>query len=163
MDQHNSAQPSTNVYGQNVRDRAFKFACRAVSFCQVLYDGGGIGRMMVKQILDASLTFDTSLEEAKAAESDADFISKCSIGLKELREAWARVRVCVECEIGPEKDGRWLVQESNELISIVTTIIRNKRRNAAGRLKPPRRGSARSYTFTVAEAGNPTSKPDTHS
>ena len=150
MDQNDRPRTSTFQDGKNVRDRAFAFACEAVRFCQKLYDGGGIGRMMVKQILDASLSFDSSLQEAKAAESDADFVSKCSIGLKELRESWTRLRACVEFGIGPPKEGRWLVQESDELISIVTTIIKNKRANMASRAKA-RRKPQRSYIVEVPD------------
>jgi four helix bundle protein len=45
------------------------------------------------------------LEEARAAESRRDFISKCSIGLKECREAWTRLRIVAACRIGDQKGG----------------------------------------------------------
>src|SRR6266851_10396820 len=89
---------------------------------------------MVPQLLDCSLSFATMLEEARAAESDADFISKCCISLKECRESWTRLRVCQKCQIGPQREATALAQEGNELIAIVTTIIKNKRRNVAARL-----------------------------
>ena len=87
-------RPSTFEDGQDIRDRAFQFACRVVKFCQGVYDRGGVGRMMVPQIVDCATSFATMLEEAKAAESRPDFISKCSISLKESRESWTRLRVC---------------------------------------------------------------------
>jgi hypothetical protein len=43
------------------------------------------------------------LEEARGAESDADFISKCCISLNECRESWTRLRVCKRCQIGPRR------------------------------------------------------------
>ena len=89
---------------------------------------------MVPQVLNCSLSFATMLEEARAAESDADFISKCCIALKESRESWTRLRVCRRCRLGPTQDARELVQEGNELIAIVTTIIKNKRKNVAAKL-----------------------------
>lgn len=70
------------------------------------------------------------LEEARAAESRRDFISKCCIGLKEGREAHVRLRVCEECGIGPTHEARALREESNEIVSIVGAIVRNTRRNA---------------------------------
>jgi four helix bundle protein len=124
-------RPPTFEDGQDIRDRAFAFACRVVKFCQQLSDGGGVGRLMVPQLLSCTLSFATMLEEARGAESDADFISKCCISLKECRESWTRLRVCTRCQIGPQADARALVQEGNELIAIVTTIIKNKRRNVA--------------------------------
>jgi len=119
--------------GQDIRDRSFEFACRVVDFCRQLSDGAGVGRLMVPQLLSCSLSFASMLEEARAAESDADFISKCSIGLKEARESWTRLRVCKRCRIGSATDASALVQEGNELIAIVTTILKNKRRNVATR------------------------------
>jgi four helix bundle protein len=84
---------------------------------------------MVAQLVGCSLSFATMLEEAKGGESTADFISKCSISLKECRESWTRLRVCEACRIGPPDETRRLVQEANELISIVTVIVRNTKRN----------------------------------
>ena len=127
-------RPPTFEDGQDIRDRAFEFACRVVTLWQRLSDAGGVGRLMVPQLLSCSLSFATMLEEARGAESDADFISKCCISLKECRESWTRLRVCRRCQMGPPQDAAALVRESNELIAIVTTIIKNKRKNVATKL-----------------------------
>jgi four helix bundle protein len=124
---------ATSARGQGIRDRAFDYACRVVDFCEQLTAAGGVGRLMVPQLLDCSLSFATMLEEAPAAESDADFISKYCIGLKECRESWTRVRVCKRCRKGPQTEAQALVQESSELIAIVTTIVKNKRKNVAAK------------------------------
>ena len=128
MEQHPSFEG-----GQDIRDRSFEYACRVVDFCQQLSERGGVGRLMVPQLLNCSLSFATMLEEARSAESDADFISKCCIGLKEARESWTRMRVCHRCRIGPQPGVSVLVDEGNELIAIVTTIIKNKRRSVAAK------------------------------
>ena len=134
MDEHAPPErPPSFEDGQNIRDRAFEFACRVVKFCQQLSDGGGVGRLMVPQLLNCTLSFTTMLEEARGAESDADFISKCCISLKEGRESWTRLRVCKRCHIGRAQEARELVLEGNELIAIVTTIVKNKRRNVAAK------------------------------
>jgi four helix bundle protein len=70
------------------------------------------------------------LEESRAAESRRDFISKCSIGLKEGREAWTRLRVCEACQLGPRDEARELTREARQLVAIVGAIVRNTRRNA---------------------------------
>jgi four helix bundle protein len=70
------------------------------------------------------------LEEAKAAESDRDFISKCCIGLKEARESWIRLRILAACGIGPQEEIGVLIQEAGELISILTVIVRHKRQSS---------------------------------
>jgi four helix bundle protein len=127
-------RPPSYEDGQDIRDRSFEFACNVVGFCEMLDEGKRVGRLMVPQLLACSLSFPAMLEEARAAESDKDFISKCSIGLKECRESWTRLRVCLVRKLGPETEARRLVQAGNELISIVTAIIRNKRRNMAKKL-----------------------------
>ena len=144
-----AAHPPTFEDGQDIRARAFDFGCQVVTFSQKLYDMGGIGRLMVPQLISCSLAFATMLEEARAAESDADFISKCSISLKECREAWTRLRVCAACRIGSDTYTGPLVAEANELIAIVTTIIRNKRRNSGIPRNAKRKRSRRSYEFQI--------------
>src|SRR5262245_59790419 len=123
--------PPNYYNGQDIRHRTFDFACRVAKLCKKLYDEGGVSRMMVPQLLNCSTSTAANLEEARAAESDADFISKCCISLKECRESWARLRVCKASGLGPALETKALVQEASELIAIVTTIIRNKRRTAA--------------------------------
>jgi four helix bundle protein len=116
--------------GEDIRERAFRFACRVVRFCQALYDGAGVGRMMVPQLVNCSTSLAGMLEEARAAESKRDFISKCCIGLKECREARTRLRVCHACQLGPRREAEVLVREAQELTLIVGAIIRNTRRTA---------------------------------
>lgn len=70
------------------------------------------------------------LEEARGAESRRDFISKCSIGLKEARESLSRLNVCLKTQIGPPDEATALADEANELVSILTAIVCNARRNA---------------------------------
>src|SRR5438093_2368629 len=131
---HHTSEPSPNFEdGENIRSRTFLFSCRVVRFCQQLYGAGGVPRILVPQLVNASTSCASMLEEARAAESDADFISKCAIALKECRESWTRLRVCNRCMIGPSQEASELVQEGNELIAIVTTIIKNKRKNVAAK------------------------------
>src|SRR5436190_12313540 len=134
MEKHDDfKQPPTYQSGQDIRDRTFAFACRVVRFCQKLNEASGVGRLMVPQIVNCTTSTAAMLEEARAAESDADFISKCCVSLKECRESWTRLRVCQRCMIGPSQEASELVQEGNELIAIVTTIIKNKRKNVAAK------------------------------
>jgi four helix bundle protein len=122
-------------HGQDIRDRAFDFACYVVEFCKRLYDAGGVARLMTAQLLNCSTSVPAMLEEARAAESKRDFISKCSIALKEARESHVRLGVCRRCNVGPAGDGDKLVNEANQIVAILTAIIRHTRRNTAGMKK----------------------------
>ena len=64
------------------------------------------------------------------AESRRDFISKCSIGLKEARESHVRLRVCQRAALGPPGEVAALVDEARQIASIIGAIVRNSRRNA---------------------------------
>jgi four helix bundle protein len=136
--------------GQDIRDRAFEFACRIVRFCQKLYEVGGIARMMAPQLLACGTSASGMLEEARAAESKRDFVSKCCIGLKELREAHGRLRIHVACKIGPIEEAAALREEANALVSIVWTIVRNTRANAG--LTTKSRPNRRSFTKVIANS-----------
>ena len=137
MEQHPSYED-----GQDIRDRSFQFACRAVAFCEALYTAGGVGRMMVPQIVNCTTSVAAMLEEARAGESKRDFISKCNIGLKECRESRVRLRVCAERRYGPPNEAHTLAGEAGELIAIITAIVRNTRRNMKQQA-PPSRSRAR--------------------
>jgi four helix bundle protein len=116
--------------GQDIRDRAFRFACGVVDLCKQLSEEGGVARMMVPQLISCSTSIAGMLEEARAAESRRDFISKISIGLKEAREALVRLRVCEQCKVGTRAAVIKLCGEATEIVSILGAILRNTRRNA---------------------------------
>jgi four helix bundle protein len=116
--------------GHDIRQRTFEFACRVVEFCKRLYDQGGVARQMTAQLIACSTSTAAMLEEARGAESRRDFISKCSIGLKEVREAHVRLRVCERCSLGPHDDVGRLIDEARQIALIVGAIVRNARRNA---------------------------------
>jgi four helix bundle protein len=116
--------------GTDIRERSFRFGCRIIRFCQGLYRHGGVAREMAPQLLRSGTALYPMLEEARAAESRRDFISKCCIGLKEVREAHAPLRYHVECNVGPADEALALKTAANELVSIVTRIVGNTRFNS---------------------------------
>src|SRR5260221_600256 len=119
-------QPAPSfLHGDDIRGRAFEFACRVVSLCDTLYRAGGVARLLAPQLLRCCTSVPGMLEEARAAESRRDFLSKCSIALKESREAHVRLRIHERCKVGPLAEVTSLRSEANELVSILTSITRN--------------------------------------
>ena len=116
--------------GHDIRVRTFEFACRVVEFGKKLYEQGGVARQMAPQLINCSTSIAAILEEARGAESRRDFISKCSIGLKEARESHVRLRVCQRAALGPPGEAAALVDEARQIASIIGAIVRNSRRNA---------------------------------
>ena len=82
---------------------------------------------MVPQLLSCSTSAAAMLEEARGAESRRDFVSKCSIGLKEAREAHVRLRICEECGLGPPGDLKQLRAEADQIVAILMAIVRNSK------------------------------------
>jgi len=103
--------------------RSFDFAVNVVRFCQKLDAKPGVGRILGRQLLRSGTSVGANVEEAQAAQSTADFISKCSISLKEARETnyWLRLLEASGQYTG--NDLRLLVRESDELARILGSII----------------------------------------
>jgi four helix bundle protein len=119
--------PPYQSYGQDIRDRTFTFACDIVHYCDELLKRGGVGRMLAPQLIRCGTSIGSNLEEARGGESRRDFISKCSIALKEARETLFRLRVADRCELGPKGKAAMLAKEANEIASILGAIVRNAR------------------------------------
>jgi len=111
--------------GAELRERAFEFAVQVLELHCFVYGQRPALRSTSAQASSAAGSIGANLEEADAAQSRADFISKCNIALKEARESryWLRVLArFIESEVLPR-----LIAESTELIAILTTIVRKSR------------------------------------
>lgn len=109
---------------RDLPDRTFKFALNVTELCQRLLEKPGVGRAIGKQLFDSGTSIGANIEEAQDGQSKADFISKCSIALKEAREThyWLRLlEVGGICKCG---EVRGLLGECDELIAILTTIVK---------------------------------------
>lgn len=115
-----------------ILERTFRFAVDVVKLGIELDRIGNVGRVLLNQILRAGTAVGSQVEEAQAAESPADFVSKLAVGLKEARETHYRLRVLSASGVhsGPALDH--LITEADELKRILGKIIINTKRNRAG-------------------------------
>jgi four helix bundle protein len=109
----------------DIQDRSFKFACRIVRLSENIHRRSFAARLIARQLLNAGTSIGANLEEASAAQSKADFISKCSIAAKEARETRYWLRLLVACKLVVPKRLSPLVIESGEIVAIVTTIVKS--------------------------------------
>ena len=79
---------------------------------------------MANQLLRSGTSVGANVEEGQAAQSEADFVSKYSIARKEARETHYWLRLLAESRIVPSNKLADLMAESNELIAILTAIIK---------------------------------------
>jgi four helix bundle protein len=133
MDEDDADEDRRQEYagGQNIRDRAGAFASRVVRCCERWNRDGGVGRIMAPQLVKCATSVAGMLEEARAAESRRDFISKCCIALKECREAHRRLQIAEGSKVEPLHEAQALRSEAGELVAIISAIVRNTKRNSA--------------------------------
>ena len=111
----------------DIQKRAFLFGCQMIDFYRCLAKHNGVGKVLGKQILRSGTSIGANLEEAMSAQSRADFISKCNIALKEARETHYWLRLFTETKVALPETVEGLLKESDELIAILTTIVKNSR------------------------------------
>lgn len=80
-----------------------------------------IWRQLVRAISSGTL----NLEEADAASSDADFLAKMRIALRETKEARVAIRIIVRCKLEGSEVGKY-EDETRQMAAILATIIINK-------------------------------------
>ena len=114
--------------GAEIRERAFRYACAVLALHRWVYRREPSLRDPSRQASSAAGSVGANLEEADAAQSKPDFISKCNIALKEARESryWLRILGAFIRSRRIEA----LIKESTEIIAILTTIVRKSRENA---------------------------------
>lgn len=108
-------------------ERTFQLAMRIVTLCRALDEHPGVFRTVGNQLLRSGTSIGANIEEGQASQSEADFISKYSIACKEARETHYWLRLLAATGIMPPQQLFDLETECNELIAILTTIIKKMR------------------------------------
>jgi four helix bundle protein len=107
---------------RDISERTFSFALDIVRICQNLIVEAGVTRTLGRQLLRSGTSIGANMEEAQAAQSSADFVSKCSIALKESRETiyWLRLIHASGCANG---NFELSLKEADEISRIIASII----------------------------------------
>ncbi len=108
-------------------DRTFAFAERIVKLCLVLEQNGRVSATLANQLLRSGTSIGANVEEGQASQSKADFVSKYSIACKEARETHYWLRLLASTELVSADRLAPLTDEANELIAILTAIIKKSR------------------------------------
>jgi len=109
---------------RDLPERSFQFALRVVRLCQRLEKQSGVSWQISNQLLRSGTSIGANIEEGQASQSKADFVSKYSIACKEARETHYWLRLLSASEIIEEDRLQLLITEADELIAILTTIIK---------------------------------------
>jgi four helix bundle protein len=112
---------------RDINNRTFSFACRTVKLYQHLAKQKHAAEILGRQVLRSGTAIGANLEEAQAGQSRADFVSKCNIALKEARETHYWLRLLRDTRIISAEKINNLLGEANEIVAILTSIVKKTR------------------------------------
>ncbi|MBX2974336.1 MAG: four helix bundle protein [Flavobacteriales bacterium] len=117
----------------DLEERLAVFAARVVIYVNRM-PRSPAGRYYADQLLRSGGSPAMHYGESQGAESDKDFVHKCGIALKELKESKVNLRIQFLACLMPQTDQDllWLTQECGELVRIVGKVIANKKRRQGG-------------------------------
>ena len=105
-----------------VRDKSYSFAIRIIKLCTWLRNEKHFE--LSQQLIKSGTSIGANIEEALAGNSRNDFVYKLSIASKEAREANYWLRLLLDSGILPKKQGESLKIESEEIIKLLTSIVK---------------------------------------
>ncbi|MGE0449598.1 MAG: four helix bundle protein [Vicinamibacterales bacterium] len=104
-----------------------QFSIRIVRFSEQFRGASPVVRHLAQQLLRAGTSIGANVEEARDAYSRREFAFKNAIGLREARETRCWLRLLEAAAPDQRGEGSHLMAEVNELIAILTTIVRRCR------------------------------------
>ncbi|MBW4057016.1 MAG: four helix bundle protein [Proteobacteria bacterium] len=114
---------------RDLPERTFEFARRVVTLCRTLDQTPGVCRTLANQLLRSGTSIGANVEEGQGSQSRADFIAKYSIACKEARETHYWLRLLAASEIVQKSQLDDLIDEVNQIVAILTSIIKKCRTN----------------------------------
>jgi four helix bundle protein len=114
-----------------LQKRSFDLTCGIINAYPKAKPLDDPSRDMWRNLVRAASSSTFNLEEADAASSDADFVNKMRIALREAKEAHVNIRIIATCRLASSDRVARFQDEANQLASIFATIVRNKLENMA--------------------------------
>lgn len=109
----------------NIEERLVEFAANVALFCKTIpvdFTGQYYGNQLLRSSGSSALNFG----EMQGAQSDKDFKNKATISLKELKETRINLKILTKIQYGSVSNRNQLLDEVEQLIKIIATIIKNK-------------------------------------
>lgn len=109
--------------GENISIRLRHFAAQVIRLCRTFADDPA-SKHILRQLVRAATGGGSNYEEARGAESRADFIHKVGVANKEMRESLYWLRLAKDAELVAGEHLEALVREADELVAILTASIK---------------------------------------
>ncbi|MCX6148998.1 MAG: four helix bundle protein [Ignavibacteriales bacterium] len=104
-----------------VKEKSFQFALSIVALYKKLINDNEY--VISKQLLRSGTSIGANVEEAQAAQSGKEFISKMSIASKEARESNYWLRLLNESQLTKINLENY-IKDSEEIIKLLTSIVK---------------------------------------
>ena len=103
-----------------IQQKTFEFSIKIIGLYKLLQEQKEF--VISKQVLRSGTSIGANIEEAIAAQSTKDFISKLSIACKEARETNYWIRLLSSTELVKNIDYSIFLEESNSIINIIKLL-----------------------------------------
>ncbi|OGD62178.1 hypothetical protein A2160_01340 [Candidatus Beckwithbacteria bacterium RBG_13_42_9] len=116
--------------GRNIHERIFRFALLVLRFVRLIPQTIE-NKVIIHQLAKSVTSIGANSQEADGSESKKDFIHKFLIARKEAKETnyWIRLVCAHNCKnLELVNQGKKLFDEGEELVKIISAIVKNTRR-----------------------------------
>ncbi len=110
----------------DIRERSFAFAVRVIKLVRAL-PRDTCGQVVARQIARSGTSVGANVEEAQASHSKKEFTRRMNIARSEARETLYWLRILAETDLITGDRLQDLTRESNEIVSILTAIVKTSR------------------------------------
>jgi four helix bundle protein len=111
-----------------IKDRSYQFALNIIQLYLNIRKQNEF--VLSKQLLRSATSVGANVEEASAGQSRKDFIAKMAIASKEARETNYWLRLFRDSNLCKGIDFSSFIQESEEIIKILTSIVKTSQKTS---------------------------------
>jgi len=111
-----------DMKGDDLADRLLDLSVAVIELAALL-PKTYTGRHIARQVIRSATAGGANYEEARGAQSRADFIHKMTLALKEARETLYWLKIMGRAKLTKSPGIRGAVKETNELVAILTKSI----------------------------------------
>lgn len=112
--------------GDDIAERLLNFAAAVLRLCREM-PVDPAGTHVSRQLMRSATGGGSNYEEARGAESRADFAHKVSVAAKEMRESLYWLKLVRRAELSPHRKLDALLDEANQLVAILTSSVKTTR------------------------------------
>ena len=119
----------TNEPSRDLKLRTKEFALRVIRMYSELPKSDAVAQVLGKQVLRSGTSIGANYREASRGRSKAEFTSKIGDSLKEAEETDYWLELLVDSGVVPAAKMADLLDETRQLIAILTTIDKRSKRD----------------------------------